>query len=119
MASGREGEEIGLRDCYESGFQEKSLIESIKFLLEHGVLTLNIVRSDLNHKEEKARSLDMTEEAEAQPSSFMRPLNEAGNVGHHKTLVGTDVNDPEAGCECGEGIVSDLRVCSGEAGEKG
>ena len=60
--------------------------------------------------QQKARSLDMAEEAVANAGAFGGALDQAGNVGEHE-FAALVANDPELGAERGERVIADLGTC--------
>ena len=60
----------------------------------------------------------MAEESQTQSASLCRPLDDAGNVGHHKGTSVAIGHDAERGFEGGEGVVGNLGAGVGERADQ-
>src|SRR5262249_22159288 len=82
------------------------------------VFRLPIDCVDWDEERQDARSLDVTEELKAQPTSFVRALDDAREIGDDERAVVAQLNDAEIGAQRSEGIVADLRAGGGDYREQ-
>ena len=78
-------------------------------VVEHRIVGLRILTRAIKQENENVGPFDMAQELYAQSFSFMRPLDEARDVGHHKALPHVDAHNPQVGHKGGEWVVGDLR----------
>jgi len=88
---------VNLRERDDAGFSCQILAEQHQFLVEHRIVGLRILTRAIKQENENVGPFDMAQELYAQSFSFMRPLDEARDVGHHKALPHVDAHNPQVG----------------------
>ena len=88
------------------------------FGLLHGVHPL-IKRGQINNVQQQARALQMAQKLVAQTGPFRGPLDQAGDVGHHKTLLRRNAHHAQIGVQRGERVVGNLGAGVGNRRDKG
>ncbi len=98
---------------------EKFGIIEFELVEEDVVLGADVGTVGRDHKQKDRITLDVAQEAGADPFTLVGTLDDAGDVGHHERMTVANLDDTEVGFERGEGIVGDLRTGGGNSGEKG
>src|SRR5512143_941097 len=78
------------------------------------VLRLPVHGVDRNQEGEEPRSLDVPQELQAESATFVRSLDDAGQVGDAERAIRRELNDAKVGTERGERIVADLGLRRGD-----
>ena len=99
--------DLGERD--DLGLVGQAFAISRELAADGAVIRAGVFARRVDEVDERAATLDMTEETIAEPLALVRALDEAGNVGEDE-IPPVDANDAEARMERREGIVGDLRL---------
>ena len=68
--------------------------------------------------QQKARALQVLEEADTKARSIRRAFDQARYVGHDETFFGIDTNDAEVRVQRGKRVVGDLRAGGGDGADQ-
>jgi hypothetical protein len=68
---------------------------------------------DVHHMDQQAGALDVSQKLRTQAASFMRPLDQTGNIGQHKRTI-TGLHNTQIRLQRGERIICDFRLRGGE-----
>ncbi len=84
----------------------------------HGlIIPPGVLAGRVDEMQQRPAALDVAEKAVAEPVALMGALDEAGNVGEHEFAL-VAAHDAEVGLERREGIVGDLWLGGGDAGDE-
>jgi hypothetical protein len=114
---GRLVHEVGLRPDHELGPLGQRGVVGPQLLAERRQVLRGIGRGEVNHEHERPAPGHVAEEPVAETLPLVGALDEPGDVGHHEAL-GVHVGDAEVRRERREGVVGDLRLRRGQAGQQ-
>lgn len=109
---------VALGDGQQTLLVEQFGIVLRQFAQQDFVIAPDVVAVGGNHEQQHRIALDMAQEAGAESAALVRPLDDAGNVGHDERFMVADLHDAQIGFERGEGIVGDLGFGSGNSREQ-
>lgn len=111
-------EEVALGNGKDAVLVEQPFVETSHFVEQDFVFALDVVGVAGYHEEQERVALNVAEESQTQSASLCRPLDDAGNVGHHKGTSVAIGHDAERGFEGGEGVVGNLGAGVGERADQ-